>query len=137
MFPIADAERSGPQPILRALGDPVRLRIDPRARGRGGRLCGVMELGVSKSTRSHHFKTLREAGLTSTRVEENRRHVSLRRDDLDAQFPGLIEAVLQSQAAPVQGVLVASFCSTWRTMRQLVLIGSRKLGGSRIFRRSS
>lgn len=38
--------------------------------------------------------------MTRTRVEGTHRHVSLRRDDLDARFPGLLEAVLQRQAAP-------------------------------------
>jgi DNA-binding transcriptional ArsR family regulator len=86
--------------ILQALGDPVRLKIVRVLAAEGEQICGVMELGVSKSTRSHHFKTLREAGVTRTRVEGTHRHVSLRRDDLDARFPGLLEAVLQLQPAP-------------------------------------
>lgn len=85
--------------ILQALGDPVRLKIVRELAAAGEQVCGAMELGVSKSTRSHHFKTLREAGLTETRVEGTHRHVSLRRDDLDARFPGLLDAVLQT--APV------------------------------------
>jgi DNA-binding transcriptional ArsR family regulator len=87
--------------ILQALGDPVRLKIVRMLAAGGEQVCGSMELGVSKSTRSHHFKTLREAGVTRTRVEGTHRHVSLRRDDLEARFPGLLEAVLQSQTAPV------------------------------------
>lgn len=84
--------------ILQALGDPVRLKI-VRELAAGEQVCGAMELGVSKSTRSHHFKTLREAGITDTRIEGTHRHLSLRRDDLDARFPGLLDAVLQT--APV------------------------------------
>jgi DNA-binding transcriptional ArsR family regulator len=85
--------------ILQALGDPVRLKIVRALAAEGEQVCGSMELGISKSTRSHHFKTLREAGVTSTRVEGTHRHVSLRRDDLEARFPGLLEAVLQVQPA--------------------------------------
>jgi DNA-binding transcriptional ArsR family regulator len=86
--------------ILQALGDPVRLTIVRALAASGEQVCGSMELGISKSTRSHHFKTLREAGITDTRVEGTHRHVSLRRDDLEARFPGLLDAVLQTQAAP-------------------------------------
>lgn len=86
--------------ILQALGDPVRLTIVRALAASGEQVCGSMELGISKSTRSHHFKTLREAGLTDTRVEGTHRHLSLRRDDLEARFPGLLDAVLQTQAAP-------------------------------------
>jgi DNA-binding transcriptional ArsR family regulator len=86
--------------VLQALGDPVRLKIVRALAARGEQVCGSMELGVSKSTRSHHFKTLREAGLTHTRVEGTHRHVSVRRDDLEVRFPGLLDAVLQTQPAP-------------------------------------
>jgi DNA-binding transcriptional ArsR family regulator len=85
--------------ILQALGDPVRLLILRALAQQGEQACGTIELGVSKATRSHHFKVLREAGLTRTRVEGTHRHVSLRRDDLEARFPGLLDAVLQAQPA--------------------------------------
>jgi DNA-binding transcriptional ArsR family regulator len=85
--------------ILQALGDPVRLRIVRELAASGEQVCGAMDLGISKSTRSHHFKTLREAGITETRVEGTHRHLSLRRDDLEARFPGLLDAVLAPQPA--------------------------------------
>jgi DNA-binding transcriptional ArsR family regulator len=85
--------------ILQALGDPVRLRIVRELAATGEQVCGAMDLGISKSTRSHHFKTLREAGITETRVEGTHRHLSLRRDDLEARFPGLLDAVLAPQPA--------------------------------------
>jgi DNA-binding transcriptional ArsR family regulator len=86
--------------ILQALGDPVRLKIVRTLAASGEQVCGSMELGISKSTRSHHFKTLREAGITLTRAEGTHRHLSLRRDDLEARFPGLLDAVLQSTRTP-------------------------------------
>jgi len=54
-----------------------------------------MPLPVSASTRSHHLRILREAGVTVTRVEGTQRMVSLRRDDLESRFPGLLDAVLR------------------------------------------
>ncbi|HEU4975886.1 MAG TPA: helix-turn-helix domain-containing protein [Baekduia sp.] len=87
--------------VLQALGDPVRLTIVRCLADEGERACGTVELGVSKATRSHHFKVLREAGVTHTRAEGTHRHVSLRRDDLERRFPGLLEAVLQDQHAAV------------------------------------
>ena len=84
--------------ILQALGDPVRLRIVRELAHGGERTCGTFELGVSKATRSHHLRVLREAGVTRTRVEGTHRHVSLRRDDLESRFPGLLNAVLEPAA---------------------------------------
>src|SRR4051794_32310577 len=80
--------------VMAALSDPVRVRIVRELAARGESACGTFELGVSKATRSHHFKVLREAGLTRTRAEGTHRYVSLRRDDVDARFPGLLDAVL-------------------------------------------
>jgi DNA-binding transcriptional ArsR family regulator len=49
---------------------------------------------ITPSTRTHHFRVLREAGLIDQREEGNRKLNSLRRDAIDARFPGLLEAVL-------------------------------------------
>jgi DNA-binding transcriptional ArsR family regulator len=51
-------------------------------------------LGLTDATISHHYRVLREAGLTRTVVEGRRRLVSMRRDDAEARFPGLLQAVL-------------------------------------------
>src|SRR3954452_9661281 len=80
--------------VLAALSDPARVAIVRTLAADGERTCGTFDLGISKATRSHHFKVLREAGLTHTRAEGTHRHVSLRRDELDARFPGLLDAVL-------------------------------------------
>jgi DNA-binding transcriptional ArsR family regulator len=80
--------------VMAALSDPVRVEIVRGLAVQGETACGVFELGVSKATRSHHFRVLREAGVTRTRADGTRRMVSLRRDDLDARFPGLLDALL-------------------------------------------
>ena len=82
--------------VLAALSDPIRLRIVRELASTSELVCGTLELPVSPATRSHHLKVLREAGVTRTRAEGKTRVVSLRRDDLDARFPGLLDAVLRS-----------------------------------------
>jgi DNA-binding transcriptional ArsR family regulator len=80
--------------VMHALSDPARVQIVRVLAAEGERSCGTFDLGVTKATRSHHFKVLREAGLTQTRIEGVHRFVTLRRDDVDARFPGLLDAVL-------------------------------------------
>ncbi len=87
--------------VLHALSDPVRLDI-VRALGAEGELCcGALAVPVSKSTLTHHLKVLRESGLTWTRCEGVQRLVSLRREDLESRFPGLLGCVLGHAGAPI------------------------------------
>jgi DNA-binding transcriptional ArsR family regulator len=81
--------------VLYALSDPLRLEIVALLAADGEKSCGAVELGVPKSTLSHHLRVLREAGVTQTRARGTRLFISLRREDLDARFPGLLAAVLQ------------------------------------------
>jgi DNA-binding transcriptional ArsR family regulator len=85
--------------VLHALSDPIRLRIVRDLSERGACNCGTFAVPVAKSTLSHHLRVLREAGLTFTEPSGTQRVVSLRRSDLDARFPGLLDAVLG--AAPI------------------------------------
>jgi len=88
--------------VLHALSDPHRLEIvRTLAEDSEPRPCGTMELGLSKSTMTHHFRTLRETGVIEQHRDGTARLTSLRRDDLDARFPGLLDAVLTSQPAAV------------------------------------
>ena len=86
--------------VLHALSDPQRLRIVRElAAEPTPRRCGSFDLDVTKTTLTHHFRVLREAGVIDQRVEGTARLNSLRREDLDRRFPGLLDAVLTS--APV------------------------------------
>jgi DNA-binding transcriptional ArsR family regulator len=88
--------------ILYALGDPLRLRIVARlAMGNESDeklVCQDFLVGevVAKSTLSFHLKVLREAGLIRMVPQGRRVLVSLRREDLETRFPGLLEAILSA-----------------------------------------
>jgi DNA-binding transcriptional ArsR family regulator len=87
-------------PVLHALSDPQRLHIVRELAGDSKpRPCGSIELDVTKSTMTHHFRVLREAGVIRQRREGTTKLTSLRRADLDARFPGLLDAVLGSSGA--------------------------------------
>jgi DNA-binding transcriptional ArsR family regulator len=89
--------------VLAALADPARLATVQTLAKVGESACGQIQhdagLEVSKSTMSHHLRILREAGITHSRVQGARRMLSLRREDLDSRFPGLLDAVLHSELA--------------------------------------
>lgn len=102
----ATADRSLPEradisidEVLRALADPVRLSmvryLAAHPESDAGVACGSIPLGISKSTRTHHLKVLKFAGVIAIRAEGTRRLTSLRRTDLNARFPGFLDAVLR------------------------------------------
>ncbi|WP_423748111.1 ArsR/SmtB family transcription factor [Frankia canadensis] len=99
-FPEPEQDRIDFVSVLKALADPVRLRILRTLADDRYHPCSVQEyeLDLHKSTLSHRFRTLREAGVTSTRVRGREHAVQLRRDDLDARFPGLLGSVLAAAA---------------------------------------
>jgi DNA-binding transcriptional ArsR family regulator len=90
--------------VLHALSDPMRLRIVAALAIEDRRTCKSFELPVSKSTCTHHFRVLREAGVIRQRVEGTTRLNSLRREDLDARFPGLLDSVLRAAGVYAAGV---------------------------------
>ncbi len=101
-FPARDAIRL--EAVLYALSDPVRLAIVLcMAQSSGERPCGAFEPALPKSTLAHHFKVLRASGLLATRAEGTQSLNSLRRGDLDARFPGLLDAVLRAAASSACG----------------------------------
>ena len=83
--------------VLHALSDPARLEIVRRLAHGDEPSCGTFDLGLSKATLSHHFRVLRESGVVRTRPEGRKRLLSLRVDDLDSRFPGLMDAVLSAK----------------------------------------
>jgi DNA-binding transcriptional ArsR family regulator len=84
--------------ILGALADPTRLEIvriladgvpHPKSASEWG-------FDMQKSGLAYHFKFLREAGITNTIVNGRTHEIQLRRDELDARFPGLIDALIRA-----------------------------------------
>jgi len=81
--------------VLHALSDPVRLKIVASLACRPDACpTGSFDVPVTKSTCTHHFRVLRDAGIVRQRPEGTARLNTLRREDLDARFPGLLDSVL-------------------------------------------
>ncbi len=82
--------------VLNALSDPLRYAVvgallrEPEGTAR---TCASFNLPVSKSTITHHFRILREAGLVQQVDRGNSRAATLRRADLDQRFPGLLDLI--------------------------------------------
>ncbi|NUR90174.1 MAG: helix-turn-helix transcriptional regulator [Nonomuraea sp.] len=89
--------------VLRALADPVRLEVAIRLAAVVELTCNDAgeDLGVHKSTASHHYRTLREAGVIMSRQEGRLKYISLRRDDLETRFPGLLDSILSAARVTV------------------------------------
>ena len=85
--------------VLHALSDPVRLEIVRALADRGEIACSSLDSAVTKSTMSHHYKVLREAGLTHTRASGTQRLVSLRQTEVENRFPGLLSSILHAAKA--------------------------------------
>ena len=80
--------------LLYALSDPVRLEIVRCLAGVDEASCGDLDGGRPKSTMSHHFRVLRDAGLVHTRNVGTTHMNSLRAEELDLRFPGLLRSIL-------------------------------------------
>jgi DNA-binding transcriptional ArsR family regulator len=86
--------------VLAALADPARLATVRALAAVGDSPCSELHhtagLRISRSTFSHHQRILREAGIIRERIHGAQRILSVRRDDLDACFPGLLGAILNT-----------------------------------------
>lgn len=80
--------------VLYALSDPVRLGVVRQLDREGEATCSALDGGRPKSSMSHHFRVLREAGLVRTKTDGAAHMNELRRAELDRRFPGLLDAVL-------------------------------------------
>ncbi|WUR84729.1 ArsR family transcriptional regulator [Streptomyces phaeochromogenes] len=85
--------------VLHALSDPMRLLVVRELAADGGELsCSRFDLPVTKSTTTHHFRVLREAGVIRQIYRGTAKMNGLRRDALDDLFPGLLDSVLAAAA---------------------------------------
>jgi DNA-binding transcriptional ArsR family regulator len=88
--------------VLHALADPVRLSIVASLALVDDIECGTFDVTVTKSTLSHHLGVLRGSGVVSTVKSGTRSLNRLRRSELDAAFPGLLDTVLAGRDAVSQ-----------------------------------
>jgi DNA-binding transcriptional ArsR family regulator len=91
--------------LLGALADPVRLQIVRKLHGSDGMACAFAcpNVGIPKSTLSHHFRILREAGLVRTEKRATAHINVLRYEEIEVRYPGLLPTVLAlgaKEAAP-------------------------------------
>lgn len=86
--------------MLRALAEPTRRTIVRLLLAGGDRPCGAFGLPVAASTLSHHFQTLRRAGILRQYDDGRQRMNTLRLAELDTRFPGLVRAVLDCADEP-------------------------------------
>lgn len=92
--------------VLSALADPLRrfVVVELAVRAEGfEQNCTAFGLPVTKATRTHHFRVLREAGLIWMHDRGNAVLTSLRRDDLQRRFPGLLDAVIADGHPDISG----------------------------------
>jgi DNA-binding transcriptional ArsR family regulator len=94
--------------ILYALSEPLRFSIIEQLANGEELTCGGFKLPFSKgkSTMTHHFKVLRDAGLINTRVDGREHYTSLRRIDIEDRFPNLIDALIMAYKLEAKSALV-------------------------------
>ncbi|WP_181702486.1 ArsR/SmtB family transcription factor [Chthonobacter albigriseus] len=80
--------------VLYGLSDPLRLAIVRQLADCGEASCGALDGGRPKSSVSYHFQVLRDCGIIATRNDGPVHINTLRRADLNARFPGLLDAIL-------------------------------------------
>jgi len=84
--------------VLFALGNPLRLAIIRQLADGGEMSCNALRpQDVAKSTMTHHWRVLRDSGVIWQRPQGRENIISLRREDLDARFPGLMAILLQAK----------------------------------------
>ena len=89
--------------LFAAIGHPMRLEVVRTLATVGERRCGLLMPDIAKSTLTHHWRVLREGGLIWQRPSGRELMISLRREDLEARFPGLLQAILDAAEAADPG----------------------------------
>lgn len=97
--------------VLYALADPIRLSlVRGLSRDRPVSCIRVSEekqLALPRATLSRHFDVLRSAGLVHTVKSGTQYLNTLRCDDLEQRFPGLLRAILFAEPAAATPVEAA------------------------------
>lgn len=94
--------------ILHALADPVRAAIYAGlAASEHGTSCSaflqLQDREIPKSTLSQHFRALREAGLVRSERQGVEMRNTVRCQEINARFPGLLLAVMSAYQRQLEG----------------------------------
>jgi len=79
--------------VMHALSDPCRVVIVRALLARPELACNELPVDVAKATLSHHMDVLRTAGLIETHVVGAKCLSSVRRVEMNRQFPGVLALV--------------------------------------------
>ncbi|GHK05866.1 ArsR/SmtB family transcription factor [Streptomyces sp. NPDC003753] len=82
--------------VMGALADPLRMTVARKLLLDSDEFdhpCGWFGFNRPKSSLTHHFKVLREAGVIHQRQYGLERRSRLRVDDLNQRFPGLLDLI--------------------------------------------
>lgn len=83
--------------VLAALQDPVRLEMVRRLSNAGAPVrCSSLYDAINKSTATHHFKILREAGVIERVIVDGQVWQRLRATDVEAALPGLLPSIVDA-----------------------------------------
>lgn len=85
--------------LLYALSDPFRLEVVCKLALCQPQPCAPLQDGRPKSSVSHHFSVLRKAGVIRTEVVGVTHMNSLRAEELEARFPGVLAAIVAAARA--------------------------------------
>ena len=102
-LPVPPIEQVDLEQVFRALGDPLRCAVVAELvadHEDGERACASFMMPVAKSTKTHHWRVLRDAGLIRQRDAGNGTFVQLRRAELELRFPGLLATLTRLTQAP-------------------------------------
>lgn len=82
--------------VLLALGNPLRLAIIRQLADGSEASCNALRPpDIAKSTMTHHWRVLRNSGVIWQRPQGRENMISLRSEDLNNRFPGLLETLLR------------------------------------------
>ncbi len=84
--------------VLHALADPVRLSVVRQLSDGRSHACGAIDTSLAASAMTRHFRILRESGVVRAEPCGTSKLLTLRREDLDARLPGLLDSVLRAPA---------------------------------------
>jgi DNA-binding transcriptional ArsR family regulator len=97
-FPVPSIDEVDLDRVFRALADPSRRAVVfelAAAEDDSERACASLVMPVAKSTKTHHWRALREAGLILQRDAGNGTYVRLWRVEFERRFPGLLDALVK------------------------------------------